>query len=65
MRVVDLGSPLGTPLNRLIKQWRDPHMVLRQSPPSGERSGHDAETPEGRNCEVTRTVDPEILRDLP
>jgi hypothetical protein len=40
-------------------------MVLRQSPTSGEWSGHKYETPEGRSCEVTRTVDIGILRDIP
>jgi hypothetical protein len=59
------GTPLRTPLNYPIKHWMDPRMVLRRSPSLGKWSGHNAETPEGRSCEVMRIVDLGILQDIP
>lgn len=65
MRNVDLGSPLRTPLNHPINQWRDLRTVLRGIPTLEEQSEQNAERYEGQSGEVKRTVDLGTLQDLP
>lgn len=65
MRVVDLWSPLRTPPNILINQWKHWLITLRRIPTSGEQICHNSKTPERRSCELTRTVDLGMLQDLP